>query len=107
MNIATTTETMTADTTVPLSMIEGREQETLRSPPVLDRKEIVRRLVEIRGFDPDGAGGFFVDVEVRSAAQIGARVIGALTWLQANPRAAHPYVIEQLQLVALNLKNLD
>ena len=94
-----------ADVTVPQAMMVGREHETLRSPPQLDRHEIVRRLVEIREFDPAGAGGYFGGVERMSAARIGARVIAALNSLQE--KSGHPFVSEQLQIVALNLKNLD
>ena len=94
-----------ADVTVPLAMMTGRENETLRSPPQLNRTQILRRLVEIREFDPARAGGYFRGIERMSAARIGARVIAALNSLQENP--GHPFVSEQLQLIALNLKNLD
>ena len=97
--------TKSADITVPLALMAGRENETLRSPPRLDRAEIVRRLVEIREFDPARAGGFFKGVEKMSSARIGARVIAALNWMQDNP--GHPFVSEQLQLIALNLKYLE
>ena len=93
------------DTTVPMAMMDGREGESLRSPPQLNRAEIVRRLVEIREFDPAGVGGYFGGIERMSAARIGARVIAALNSIQENP--AHPFVSEQLQLIAVNLKNLD
>lgn len=94
-----------SDITVPLALMEGRENESLRSPPHMGRAEIIRRLQELREFDPKGAGGYFGGVERLSGARIGARVIAALTWLQENN--GHPFVSEQLQLVALNLKNLD
>lgn len=93
------------DTTVPNAMLAGREHETSRSPPKLDRAAILRRLVEIREFDPAGAGGYFGGVERMSAARIGARVIAALNSVHEN--SGHPFVAEQLQIVALNLKNLD
>lgn len=96
---------LSADTTVPLALLRGREHESLRSPPHLDRAGIVRRLIEIRDFDPAGAGGYLRGVEGMSAARIGARVIAALNSLQEN--GGHAYVAEQLQIVALNLKNLD
>ena len=86
-------------------MMEGRESETLRTPPKLNRAEIVARLVQIREFDPAGAGGYFGGIERMSGARIGARVIAALNSMQENP--GHPFVSEQLQLIALNLKNLD
>ncbi len=94
-----------ADITVPLGLTAGRENESLRSPPRMDRADIVRRLVEIREFDPAKAGGFFKGIEKMSSARIGARVIAALNWMQDNP--GHPFVSEQLQLVALNLKHLE
>jgi len=94
-----------ADVTVPFALLAGRENETLRSPPQLNRAEILRRLVEIREFDPAGAGGYFRGVERMSAARIGARVIAALNSL--HEKSGHPFVSEQLQIVALNLKNLD
>lgn len=97
--------TTQADTTVPSAMMDGRENESLRSPPRLGRAEIVRRLVELSEFDPAGAGGYFKGVARLSSARIGARVVAALNWVQENP--THPFVSEQLQLVALNLKNLD
>ena len=97
--------TIEADITVPSAMMEGRENESLRSPPHMGRAEIVRRLAELSEFDPAGAGGYFKGVERLSSARIGARVVAALNWLQENP--AHPFVSEQLHLVALNLKNLD
>ena len=94
-----------ADVTVPLALLEGREHESMRSPPHMGRAEIVRRLAELRAFDPAGAGGYFQNIEGLSSARIGARVIAALNWLQENH--GHPFVVEQVQLVALNLKNLD
>lgn len=94
-----------ADITVPLGLMAGRENESLRSPPRMDRADIVLRLVEIRDFDPARVGGFFKGIEKMSPARIGARVIAALNWMQDNP--GHPFVSEQLQLVALNLKHLE
>ena len=94
-----------ADTTVPSALMAGRENESLRSPPRLGREEIVRRLAELSEFDPTGAGGYFKGVAGLSSARIGARVVAALNWLQENP--SHPFVSQQLQLVALNLRNLD
>jgi len=104
-NHASSPADLKSDTTVPFAMMEGRENENLRSPPKLNRVEIVRRLVEIREFDPAGAGGYFGGIERMSAARIGARVIAALNSIQEKP--GHPFVSEQLQLIAMNLKNLD
>jgi hypothetical protein len=94
-----------SDITVPFALLEGREQESLRLPPHMARAEIIRRLEELGEFDPAGAGGYFQNIEGLSAARIGARVIAAMNWLQENH--GHPFVVEQLQMVALNLKNLD
>lgn len=93
-----------ADITVPLHLLAGREHELLRSPPHLDHAQIVCRLVEIRELDPAQAGRYFVDVEHMSAAQVGAGVIYALNRILEN--RGHPFVTRQLQIVALNLKNL-
>jgi hypothetical protein len=39
-----------------------------------------------------------------AAAQIGTNVVAALTWLQDKP--AHRPLTRQLEMVAMNLKNL-
>ena len=39
-----------------------------------------------------------------TAGQIGAAVVGALTWLQDKPQ--HRAITTQLEMVAMNLKNL-
>ena len=44
-----------------------------------------------------------------SAAQVASSVIGALTWLLHRPdheRKDHEQITKQLEMVALNLKNL-
>jgi hypothetical protein len=94
-----------AEATVPIGLQDGRDRETLRRPPHLDRAEIVRRLAQIRDFGPLDTGTVFVNVEHMSSAQVGCSVIAALGWLQDHP--GHESVSEQLQIVALNLKNLD
>ena len=105
MNACRPEREIQSDVTVPLALLEGREQESLRSPPWMGRAEIIGRLRELRAFDPAGAGGYFENIEGLSAARLGARVIAALNWLQENQ--GHPFVAQQLQLVAVNLKNLD
>jgi len=92
------------DITVPIGLDEARARESLRWPPVLDHAEIVRRLVEIRDFGPLDTGDFFAGVEAMSPARIGAAVIGALAWLQDH-HTDNP-LSHQLQILALNLKNL-
>lgn len=82
--------------------------ETLRFPTNLDQAAIVRRLARIR--DAAQANGHaelaarFAGVETMLPAQIGACVIGAMTWLQ--DKAEHRPVAIQLEMLAVNLKNL-
>jgi len=86
----------------------AREDETLRWPTNLDRAAIQGRLVEVR--EVARAQGLseitslFDDLEQMSAAQVGTSVVAALTWLQDKP--AHRPLTMQLEMVALNLKNL-
>ena len=84
------------------------ENETLRWPTNLDRRAIELRLMRVRE-DAEKAGlaelaARFVDVEGKSASQIGAAVIGAITWIQDKPE--HKSLTDQLSMVAMNLKNL-
>jgi hypothetical protein len=85
-----------------------RKEETLRWPTNLDRAGIEGRLVEVREVArAQGLAefvGFFEEVEKMSPAQIGTNVVAALTWLQDKP--AHRPLTVQLEMVALNLKNL-
>jgi hypothetical protein len=84
------------------------ENETLRWPTNLDRAGIERRLVKAR--EAALAAGLreiaelFSKVEAMTAAEIGANVVAALTWLQEKPE--HRAITTQLEMVALNLKNL-
>ena len=84
------------------------ENETLRFPANLDQAEIVRRLVKIRESAQSGGPAElvsrFAGVETMAAGQIGASVIGALSWLQDKPE--HRAIAMQLEMVAVNLKNL-
>ena len=87
----------------------SHENETLRWPTNLDRAAIVERLVEARTMMAKEAGlaelaARFADVENMTAAQIGATVVAALTWIQDKPEYAA--VTTQLAMVAMNLKNL-
>jgi hypothetical protein len=96
--------------TVPLPLLKKFDNESLRWPPDLDREAIVQRLVSIRENAPDyrngldGLARLLAGVESMSPAQIGGRVLSALTWTEENP--GHAFLAEQLQIVAVNLKNL-
>ncbi len=87
---------------------EKSENETLRWPTSLDHAAIVRRLVQVR--ESARANGLlelaarFADVETMAAAQIGARVVAAMTGLQEKPE--YHSIATQLEMVAMNLKNL-
>jgi hypothetical protein len=84
------------------------ENETLRWPTNLDRAAIVQRLVQVRALAvaaglPDFAARFD-KVEAMPSAEIGSKVIAALTWIQEKPE--YPSITAQLAMVAMNLKNL-
>ena len=95
-----------------MSVGQGRhvndEYETLRWPTNMDRSAIVARLVQIRDSALEAGvgelGSFFAGIDDMSAAKIGASVIAALTWVEANPQYKSFGV--QLSMVAMNLKNL-
>lgn len=89
---------------LPLRTDTGIERESLRWPPHLEHAEIVRRLVEIRDFGPLDTGALLANVETRSPARIAAAVIVVLAWVQ--DRGGHEPLTHQLQILALNLKNL-
>jgi hypothetical protein len=86
----------------------SNEYETLRWPTNLDRAGIEKRLVEVRemaqrtGLDALAKG--FADLEKLSGAQLGAKVVAALTEVQGKPE--HRAIATQLEMVAMNLKNL-
>ena len=84
------------------------QRETLRWPTNLDRAGIERRVIEVREVARKNAlpeiVGFFEGIEHMSPAQIGANVVAALTWLQDKP--PHRALTMQLEMVAMNLKNL-
>lgn len=86
----------------------SNENETLRWPTNLDRAAIVRRLVEIR--EAAKASGFsalaeyLADIEGMKPAHIGACVINAMSLVQEKPE--HRAVAMQLEMIAMNLKNL-
>jgi len=88
--------------------VDNNENETLRWPTNLDRPAIVNRLLQVReGAQAAGHAELaarFARIESMTGGQIGAAVIGALTWLQDKPEL-RPFAT-QLEMVAVNLKNL-
>jgi hypothetical protein len=88
--------------------VSDNENETLRWPTNLDHAAIVQRLVRVRAAAlaagiPEFAARFD-GVEALSSGAIGAKVIGALTWIQEKPE--YDAIATQLAMVAMNLKNL-
>jgi hypothetical protein len=84
------------------------ENETLRFPTNLDRAAINQRLVHAREVaEKEGlaeVAKLLVDVEKHPPAQIAKAVFGALAWLENRPELRQFTL--QLEMVALNLKNL-
>ena len=84
------------------------ENETLRWPTNLDRAGIEKRLVQVREAAEAGKlaelAALFAGVEGMTSGQIGTHVVAALTWLQDRPE--HRAITTQLEMVAMNLKNL-
>ena len=84
------------------------ENETLRWPTNLDRRGIERRLVQVReaaeALKLAELAALFADVEGMTSAQIGTHVVAAMTWLQDRPEQRA--IATQLEMVAMNLKNL-
>jgi hypothetical protein len=86
----------------------NEENETLRWPTNLDQAGIVERLVQVRA-QAERIGLAEIaqrleGVESMPPGQLGASVIGALTWIQEKPE--YPAITSQLAMVAMNLKNL-
>jgi hypothetical protein len=83
-------------------------EETLRWPTNLDRRAIEQRLVQARATAEKQGWTEIVtllsDVETKSPAEIAKSVMAALDWLQRQPEQ-RAFTL-QLQMVALNLKNL-
>ena len=86
----------------------SNEYETLRWPTNMDRAAIIAKLAEIRtAARLEGLGdlaAFFDNVEDLPSPNVGAKVIGALTWLEGKPECI--VFGTQLSMVAMNLKNL-
>lgn len=84
------------------------EYETLRWPTNLDRAGIELRLVLVRDYalanDLPEIAARFESLPTLTSAQLGAAVLGALNSLQKSPQ--HRQAITQLEMVAMNLKNL-
>lgn len=99
-----------SDATVPLRFIRQFEHESLRWPPNLDHATIVGRLVAIRESGPSYQGGLagltrLLDgVESMSTLHVAGSVLAALVWTSENP--GYGFLAEQLQIVAVNMKNL-
>jgi hypothetical protein len=84
------------------------DEETLRFPTNLDRAGIEARLIEVR----ENARRYglveivrlFENLSAKTSQQIGANVVAALNKLQDKP--GHRPLTHQLEMVAMNLKNL-
>lgn len=89
-------------------MTNENHNETLRWPTRLDRGGIRQRLTLVREAAaseklPELAA-LLPDPASATPAAIGAGVVAALSWLQDKPQ--HQAITLQLQMVAMNLKNL-
>lgn len=84
------------------------EYETLRWPTNLDRAGIEKRLLEVRkaaqGQGLDSLARLFDRIEALTSAQLGAAVVQALSLVSEKPE--HRPIATQLEMVAMNLKNL-
>ena len=88
--------------------MSSTEYETLRWPTNLDRAGIEQRLVQVREYAlanglPEIAA-FLENVPKLGSAQLGAVVLSALNSLQNS--SGHRQIVTQLEMVAMNLKNL-
>ena len=83
-------------------------EETLRWPTNLDRKAIEQRLVQARATAEKNGWGelatLLVGVESKPNVELAKTVMAALDWLQRQPEMRSFSL--QLEMVALNLKNL-
>lgn len=84
------------------------ENETLRFPTNLDRAAINQRLVHAREVaEKEGlaeVAKLLVNIEKETPAHIAKAVFAALSWLEQKPELRQFTL--QLEMVALNLKNL-
>jgi hypothetical protein len=82
----------------------SEDYETLRWPTNLDRAGIEKRLAPLRDSGIPELASRFTNLEKMTAAQLGAAVVAALSWVQGKPE--HRPIATQLEMVAMNLKNL-
>jgi len=84
------------------------DEETIRWPTNLDRAAIEQRLIHARATaEKQGwteVAALLAGIEGKSAAEIARGVMASLTWLQRQPEL-RAFTL-QLEMVALNLKNL-
>jgi hypothetical protein len=92
---------------------EGSDSETIRWPTNLDRPAIEKRLRRVAAraaaLSVSELADRFVDVAAMSAAQVASSVVSALTWVMQQPeheRERYEEITRELEMVALNLKNL-
>ena len=92
-------------------MAEGLE--TIRWPTNLDRAAIEERLGKVKAgaleLGLSDIAERFTSVSAMSAAQVASNVVVTLTWLLNQPehsRASYEAITKQLEMIALNLKNL-
>jgi hypothetical protein len=87
---------------------EDGGNETLRWPTNLDHPAIVKRLIQVRERAQKAGQAEFAarlnEVETMPRGQLGAAVIGALTF--AQEKSEYSDIATQLAMVAMNLKNL-
>lgn len=84
--------------------MNNNEYETLRWPTNLDRAGIEKRLEQVRDSGVPELAGRFTKLDKMTAAQLGTAVVAALGWIQGKPE--HRALAMQLEMVAMNLKNL-
>ena len=84
--------------------MSDNEYETLRWPTNLDRAGIEKRLVQVRDSGIPEMAARFTDLEKMTAAQLGSAVVSALSWIQG--KSEHRNIAMQLEMCAMNLKNL-
>jgi hypothetical protein len=84
--------------------MSNEEYETLRWPTNLDRAGIEKRLEQVRDSGVPELASRFTQLEKMTPAQLGGAVVAALGWVQGKPE--HRALATQLEMVAMNLKNL-
>jgi hypothetical protein len=87
---------------------DNKDTETLRWPTDLDRAAMVERLIGVRAMAVEAGLADLAQrlegVETVPSAELGSKVIGALTLIQEKPE--YLAITTQLATVAMNLKNL-